>query len=251
MRRRKSRFTGFPLRLSPTGQRRLFGFGVLGGAALAVFWLFFSDGLPIIWGPTASAAEMAEGRELFEHEWTPNDPLAHGDGLGPVFNARSCAACHFQGGLGGGGGLEHNAVGFEIFPRPGDLNFHTGTLHNFSVDPAQKESDRTLRAMYPVIQGRTIPPPPGGCSGPTVIPDFDPVRTQSVQPTALFGAGWVDLISDPAILTNARDRGVEAAVGEMGLGLLHDVDLAAGEEPGADDGEGVGLHTHVPDTYCD
>ena len=40
---------------------------------------------------------------MFEREWQPNDPLAHGDGLGPVFNAKSCAACHFQGGVGGGG----------------------------------------------------------------------------------------------------------------------------------------------------
>jgi len=39
-----------------------------------------------------------------------NDPLSHGgDGLGPMFNATSCAACHNQGGVGGSGSLEHNA----------------------------------------------------------------------------------------------------------------------------------------------
>ncbi|MDB5308401.1 MAG: thiol oxidoreductase-like protein [Gemmataceae bacterium] len=204
-------------RLSPTGQRRLFGLGVLGLGALVVYWNFFSDGLPIFWGPSASAAEMAAGRDLFEHEWTPNDPLAHGDGLGPVFNARSCAACHFQGGLGGGGGVEHNAVGYEVFPRPGDPTFHTGTIHNFSVDPAQKESTGTLRTLFPVIKGRTIQSGSPNCPSTTVIPEFDPVRTQSVQATALFGAGWVDLISDRAILRNARNRGVRGAVRELGL----------------------------------
>jgi mono/diheme cytochrome c family protein len=214
MRRPKRRFLS---RLSPTGQRRVFGLGFLGVAAAAVYWGFFSDGLPIIWGPSASAAEVARGRELFEHEWAPNDPLAHGDGLGPVFNARSCAACHFQGGLGGGGNLEHNAVGFEVFARPNDPNFITGSVHNFSVDPTQKESERGLRAMYPLLRGRTTVSGSPGCQTTTVIPDFDPVRTQSVQATALFGAGWVDLISDRAILRNARNRGLREAAREMSL----------------------------------
>jgi hypothetical protein len=51
-------------------------------------------GIPVLWGPSASAEEIGAGRALFEHQWEPNDPLAKGDGLGPVFNARSCVACH-------------------------------------------------------------------------------------------------------------------------------------------------------------
>jgi CxxC motif-containing protein (DUF1111 family) len=204
-------------RLSPTGQRRVVGLGFLGVAAVATYWCFFSDGLPILWGPSARASEIAEGRELFEHEWTPNDPLAGGDGLGPVFNAKSCASCHFQGGLGGGGGNEHNAVGFEVFPRPGDPTFRTGTIHNFSIDPVLKETERKVRQMYPIIKGRTIQSGSPGCFTTTVIPDFDPVRTESVQTTALFGAGWIDLISDRAILRNARNRSIQEGVREMKL----------------------------------
>src|SRR5437899_1113109 len=139
---RRSNKSRFSHSLSPTAQRRLAGFGVFGIAAMLAYWYLLSDGLPIFWGPTASAAEIAEGRELFEHEWTPNDPMAHGDGLGPVFNAKSCAACHFQGGLGGGGGVEHNAVSFEVFARPNDPNFHTGTIHKFSFNPAHRETER-------------------------------------------------------------------------------------------------------------
>ncbi|MGZ6870150.1 MAG: hypothetical protein ACXVHI_07595 [Frankiaceae bacterium] len=46
----------------------------------------------------------ALGRELFAREWVPNDSRSHGgDGLGPVYNDRSCLACHHQGGPGGGG----------------------------------------------------------------------------------------------------------------------------------------------------
>jgi CxxC motif-containing protein (DUF1111 family) len=204
-------------RLAPSTQRKLAGMGLLGVLAVTAYWYLFSDGLPILWGPSARASEIAAGRELFEHEWTPNDPLAHGDGLGPVFNAKSCATCHFQGGLGGGGGNEHNALSFEVFPRPGDPHFITGTIHNYSVDPAQKETEGALRGLYPIIPGRTIPASPSSCTGPTVIPPFNPVHTQTVQATALFGAGWVDLISDRAIIRNARNREMRAAVKELKL----------------------------------
>src|SRR5260370_42507582 len=58
--------------------------------------------------------EMAQaGQVLFTHEWKPKDPLSpDGDGLGPVFNATSCVACHRQGGLGGSSGVEHNVTLF-------------------------------------------------------------------------------------------------------------------------------------------
>jgi CxxC motif-containing protein (DUF1111 family) len=71
--------------------------------------------------------------------------------------------------------------------------------------------------MYPLIPGRTFQSGSPGCQTTTVIPDFDPVRTQSVQATALFGAGWIDLISDRSILKNARKRGVREAVRELSL----------------------------------
>jgi CxxC motif-containing protein (DUF1111 family) len=214
MKRRKSRFA---LNLSLHAQRRLFGFGMVAAAALFTYWFLFAEGLPIFWGPSASAAEIAEGRELFEHEWQPNDPLAHGDGLGPVFNAKSCATCHFQGGLGGGGNNEHNAVAFEVQPRPGDHDFRTGTVHNFSTDATQKESTKQLRTLFPIIPGRTITSGTPGCQTTTVIPDFDPVGVQQVQTTALYGAGWIDLISDKAIIKNHRNRGLKEAVREMSL----------------------------------
>jgi mono/diheme cytochrome c family protein len=204
-------------RLPLSRQRRWYGFGLLGMAAIIIYWAFFSAGIPVIWGPSASAAEVAAGRELFEHEWSPNDPVAHGDGLGPVFNARSCAACHFQGGLGGSGGLKHNAVGFEVSPRPDDPTFRTGTVHNFSVDPAQQESPALLKKLYPTVPGRTIRAAEGSCSGPVIIPDFDPVRTDPVQATALFGAGWIDLISEKAIKLNRRKRLASSAARELSI----------------------------------
>jgi len=149
---------------------------------------------------------------LFEHEWTPNDPLAHGDGLGPVYNAKSCASCHFQGGLGGGGEVAHNATSYEVHSRPGDDEFHTGTLHAFSVTPGHQESMTVLKGVYPTIPGPSIRDP--NCPS-MKFNDFDPVRTESVQPTALFGAGWIDLLSDKAIRHNQRSRQLSAVCREM------------------------------------
>ena len=52
-------------RMSLDGQRRLFGFGLLGIAGFTIYWYLFSTGIPVIWGPSASASEMAAGRELY------------------------------------------------------------------------------------------------------------------------------------------------------------------------------------------
>ncbi|MCA9247676.1 MAG: hypothetical protein KDA42_11185 [Planctomycetales bacterium] len=61
----------------------------------------------------ASAQEEPQpdfGYDLFHRNWAARDQIspALGDGLGPFFNARSCVACHNQGGSGGGGPAEHD-----------------------------------------------------------------------------------------------------------------------------------------------
>jgi mono/diheme cytochrome c family protein len=178
---------------------------IAASAAAAVYATLFWNGIPVWFGPSASAKEIEAGRDLFEHEWTVNDPRAHGDGVGPIFNATSCVACHFQGGVGGGGENRHNAVAFEISPRPGDPVFHHGTIHNYSRDPAHQESLAKLNQLYPVVASQVIAPGTQHC-GPTVTPDFDPVRIDQVQPTSLFGAGWIDLISERAITQNRMSR---------------------------------------------
>jgi mono/diheme cytochrome c family protein len=71
-----------------------------------------------------------------------------------------------------------------------------------------------LKRVYPTIPGSTIRDP--NCPSMT-FPDFDPVRTDSVQPTSLFGAGWIDLISDKAVRHNQRSRQAGAVLREMNL----------------------------------
>ena len=66
-------------------------------------------------GPRSLSPEaVAAGKDLFNHEWTAKDPLTGGDGLGPVFNARSCVECHSQGGAGGGGPIEKNVTVYGL-----------------------------------------------------------------------------------------------------------------------------------------
>ncbi len=77
---------------------------------VAVMWVSISFQVCFADSPSARRkADEAAGQELFKHQWTKDDPLsATGDGLGPVFNGRSCVQCHYQSGTGGGGSNEQN-----------------------------------------------------------------------------------------------------------------------------------------------
>jgi CxxC motif-containing protein (DUF1111 family) len=57
------------------------------------------------------------GRKLFVERWAAHDKRSpDGDGLGPMHNATSCAACHHQSGPGGGGDRRHNVELLSIVP---------------------------------------------------------------------------------------------------------------------------------------
>ena len=48
-----------------------------------------------------TSMDFAVGKALFDRNWTPAPASTDAtDGLGPLFNARSCAACHRNGGRG-------------------------------------------------------------------------------------------------------------------------------------------------------
>jgi CxxC motif-containing protein (DUF1111 family) len=190
--------------------RRRIGYAltaVLGGGLI---WLF-TPGLPMLWEPRASAEEKATGQALFEHAWEPHDSLAGGDGLGPVFNARSCVECHFQGGVGGGGGNKHNVLAFEAHPTRDRPEVRGGLIHAFAVENRFLEQPDALRRLFPVVPGGSKVV--GGCQ--ILTRDFDPVRTQSVNSSALFGAGWIDRISSKSITHNGMKASVAAIAREL------------------------------------
>lgn len=63
------------------------------------------------------------GDELFNRDWQKHKETP-GDGLGPMFNATSCVACHKAGGVGGAGDNRHNVDMLSLVsPQPSSGGF--------------------------------------------------------------------------------------------------------------------------------
>ncbi len=153
---------------------------------------------------------MAEaGDVLFNHVWTRNDPLANGgDGLGPVFNADSCFACHNQGGSGGAGGIEHNVTTFAVRSEIDASKSREGVLHAHAIRPefqdnlAQIHADLPaserpdLRRIQAVISG-------DGCHD-NRFPQAVSLSQRNTPP--LFGTKLIDEIPDRVIVANERSQ---------------------------------------------
>ena len=163
-------------------------------------------------GPSAS-----RGQVLFEHEWTPKDPMSHdGDGLGPMFNERSCVACHNQGGTGGGGPNSKNVDVLSASPRnandpdvadlmvgvhPGFRSARGVVLHHSGLEPGYERF--RLRAMAQDIKA---PPAARRVATPRNREYFEITWSQRNSP-ALFGVGAIDAIPKALIEARAtRDR---------------------------------------------
>ncbi|HEV3164095.1 MAG TPA: di-heme oxidoredictase family protein [Isosphaeraceae bacterium] len=150
----------------------------------------------------STEAPVERGKMLFHHVWSPNDPLSNGDGLGPVFNERSCVACHNLGGSGGAGANSKNVqlLGAVLLPgtpesreRDELAEFHQGfrsadsvVLHRFGLDPSYKDW------RLSVVRKLTAPAKSLDLAGFTVS------HSQRNTPP-LFGLGLIASIPDWAI----------------------------------------------------
>ena len=159
--------------------------------------------------PTLDPQMVQAGQTLFLHAWQTNDPLtAGGDGLGPVYNADSCVACHRQGGAGGGGGLEHNVTTF-VYRSEAEATAlgkpREGVVHAYAVN-CPPETLNLLHAELPPVSR----PPLSmlvSLSGNRdnhciVVPAA--VRLSQRNTPALFGAALIDSIPDRVLIANAR-----------------------------------------------
>jgi CxxC motif-containing protein (DUF1111 family) len=196
-------------------------------------------------GKTAATLQeqRALGQRIFSHEWVVDDRNSHGgDGLGPVFNDRSCVACHIQGGTGGGGSARKNvdvltasvtpippsnpasapASTSPVDTRPVDRRelaaIHPGfefaesvVLHRFGMSPAYATWRKTL--LSPARPESETNAGPASAAQTTAEPAELPKRIESGQftllrternPTSLFGAGLIDGIADREIEAAAR-----------------------------------------------
>lgn len=150
--------------------------------------------------------EIRVGKELFAREWAVNDPRSRGgDGLGPVYNAKSCVACHSSGGVGGSGPHEMNAVIVSASVRLNPKELIEDVPRN--ALEAEHPAFRTSRAVvlhregtdrdghdYAVWRSGFLQHQHGR---------FSMVPTERNTP-ALFGSGKIDAIPDLVIVRQAR-----------------------------------------------
>jgi CxxC motif-containing protein (DUF1111 family) len=156
------------------------------------------------------------GEELFNHVWTKNDPLSPGgDGLGPVFNANSCVACHSQNDRpGGGGDLNFNVTTFAVRSGPNMENVREGVVH--------KSGGETLADVspgLPAVSSVTLDQLPRG-TGTKLPPNAlrlpRGVRVSQLNTPALFGAKLIDDLPESAIIANEKAQRLRYAMAPAG-----------------------------------
>jgi CxxC motif-containing protein (DUF1111 family) len=186
------------------------------------------------WGATLAGHSRAEeptsaierGRELFVRSWQPyDDETPAGDGLGPMYNAQSCADCHHQGGVGGSGGLMHNVQLLCLVPpeRTTRLDrrqrekfvesirkIHPAlvtsrftalpaiTLHKFGENPAYDKWRVVLLMLVNHL-------------APGEVPERIGLRLAERSTPALFGAGLIDSIPNQVLEETARRQAAIAS----------------------------------------
>ncbi len=185
--------------------------------------------------------QVEQGHKLFVHQWTKFDRLCgEGDGLGPMFNAKSCLACHFQGGVGGGGTNDKNVLILSaMFPlnvpkqqinrfNAAAPRIHPGFVKNREVIQSfllhRKSTDQKYRAKRDQLLGMVANPkwPESkqraylekikngflASPGTIEIPSQHGVKlviTQRNTP-ALFGIGLIDQIPDSTLQEIAKNQ---------------------------------------------
>lgn len=153
--------------------------------------------------PAPDSEAVVEGKKLFVRQWEAGKPASPGgDGLGPMFNARSCAACHKLGGVGGAGPNEDSNVRLlTVVPAssdPSELADHKNTLskvhpsfvpggkrlqtafilHRFGTDEAYASFEKKVLEDYA-----------------TGSPEDWAIRISQRNTPAVFGAGLIDAVT--------------------------------------------------------
>ncbi|HWG45847.1 MAG TPA: di-heme oxidoredictase family protein [Gemmataceae bacterium] len=165
------------------------------------------------------------GQTLFLHEWKAGDPLSPGgDGLGPVYNAASCVACHHQGGPGGAGGLEHNVTAFTMTEITLDQRRQTreGVVHSYALGEPDKLSQ--VHHALPAVSRPTLAmlvSLPGSERSRITFPSG--VHLSQRNTPALFGANQIDALPDRVIIANERKQRLK-----WGLASAKSEDLPVG-----------------------
>jgi CxxC motif-containing protein (DUF1111 family) len=151
-------------------------------------------------------------RVAFDREFTPEE------GLGPVFNGRSCGSCHNSGAPGGAGDITAAAERFGHFSADGSI----------FVDMAAQGG--------PLLQvnsiGKWKAPDGTQCNvAPEIIPAEATIMTLRL-PTPLFGIGLLDAMPD-SFFYELQQSEPEAVRGSVNVVSIHLPDI---EDPSQDVG---------------
>ncbi|WP_157202696.1 di-heme oxidoredictase family protein [Calidithermus chliarophilus] len=134
---------------------------------------------------TPASDLVAKGAALFKHAFTP------GEGLGPLFNARSCAECHASPTA---GGVAPDGLGLATF---------VGRLSGGKFDPL-------IGGGGPVARAHSVSELGLSCSQSPGIPAGANLSSIRITPP-LYGMGLVDRIPEAVILAGAvpKEGGVQ------------------------------------------
>jgi CxxC motif-containing protein (DUF1111 family) len=185
--------------------------------------------------PEISPANL--GQILFVRQWLEHDPRSYaGDGLGPMFNANSCVACHNQGGPGGSGSREHNVDVLCLVPTRDVTRIDRKQFASDAgrIHPAFVVNETTARPMITLHRESTHPAYrarrdflANEIAERSTVGPGSWMRLQKFQrrTPSLFGAGLIDSIADETLrqvaLHQAKTTGVSGrvpAATEGGLG---------------------------------
>lgn len=143
----------------------------------------FGNNKPLLAGSAPSDTLVQAGATAFNKSFTP------AEGLGPLFNARSCVACHSEPSAGGMSGLDQN---FAV--RVARVHPDTGRLEGLDSMNSPVARRHSLREL-----GLLNAPVPG-------IPRKANV-TSLRMPPALYDVGQLDRIPEAAIMAHAVSKG--------------------------------------------
>lgn len=179
--------------------------------------------------------QRSEGQRLFLHNWLQKGKINKtGDGLGPMYNAVSCVACHRQKGVGGGGDNRHNVELLSLQTSPSarraggrgearsqrffksmGKKVHPGfaagrtslILHKHSTDSyGAKEAYHDFRRQFLPPAPKDSQPPPRGWWRWRKRREGVPVILTQRNTPALFGAGLIDRIPDKVFIEVAAEQ---------------------------------------------
>jgi CxxC motif-containing protein (DUF1111 family) len=194
-----------------TARRAIFPAGLLVAALFAS-----ADRVPAAAGDLGAAI----GARLFERAWIPAPSSAKAnDGLGPLYNARSCAACHPGGGHADAGG---GKVPAGLVVRLGDPAGRPDPVYGFQIQTqgvpgVAPEASVSRTEAAPVLAALADGPlGPGTASSFRVAPDLHGVGLLEGVPDAAIDAIAAGQKSNPDGIRGRAHRLADGRIGRFG-----------------------------------